>query len=104
MALYLKCLLKTLTGFDCPFCGAQRAFVALLHGDISSIWYYNPYLFVISPYLILVTLAIFKVIPPDSRLRKFLYSKWTILTAGLVTISWWIFRNTGYYLDLTTVL
>ena len=99
MTLHLKCLLKMLTGYDCPFCGAQRAFAALLQGDISSVWNYNPYLVVISPYLVMVILAVVKVIPPGSRLQRFLYSKWTILVAGLTTIAWWIFRNTGYYID-----
>ena len=99
MALHLKCLLKTLTGYDCPFCGAQRAFDALIHGDISGIWHYNPFLVVISQYLILVILTVLKVIPPGSRLHEVLYSRWTILAAGLATVAWWIFRNTGYYLD-----
>ena len=99
MTLYLKCLLKTLTGYDCPFCGTQRACDALFHGDISGFWHYNPFLVIMSPYLILVLLAVLKIIPPGSRLQKVLYSRWTILAAGLATIAWWIFRNTGYYLD-----
>ena len=98
MHLYLKCLLKMLTGYDCPFCGAQRAFVALLHGDISAVWVYNPFLVIISPYLIMVVLAIFKIIPHGSRLQKFLYDKWTIIAAGILTVAWWIFRNTEFYL------
>ena len=30
----LPCGIKALTGFDCPGCGMQRAFVALLRGDL----------------------------------------------------------------------
>jgi hypothetical protein len=30
----LPCGIKTLTGFDCPGCGMQRAFIALLRGDL----------------------------------------------------------------------
>jgi len=30
---FLPCPFKTLTGFDCPGCGFQRSFVALLKGN-----------------------------------------------------------------------
>ena len=100
MDFQLKCLLKLLTGFDCPFCGAQRAFHALLHGDISGIWHYNPYLVIISPYIIMVMLTIFGAIPRGSKIQKFLYHRLTIITAGILTITWWIFRNTEFYLRL----
>lgn len=99
MSFHLKCLLKMLTGYDCPFCGAQRAFYALIHGDISGMWHYNPYLIVISPYLMMVILAVIGVIPAESRLKKFLYNRYTIIAAGLLTVAWWIFRNTGFYLN-----
>ena len=46
----------------------------------------------------MVVLAIFKIIPPGSRLQKFLYDKWTIIAAGILTVAWWIFRNTEFYL------
>ena len=35
-----KCLLKTVTGYDCPGCGAQRALHALLHGRIADAWHF----------------------------------------------------------------
>ncbi|CAN5811730.1 hypothetical protein BH11BAC7_BH11BAC7_30240 [soil metagenome] len=31
----LACPYKSLTGIDCPGCGMQRAFIALLRGDLS---------------------------------------------------------------------
>lgn len=96
----LKCILKLLTGFDCPFCGAQRAFDALIHGDIPAVWYYNPFLVTISPYLLMVILAVFKIIPPGSRLQKLLYHRYVIIAAGILTVAWWIFRNTAFYLSL----
>lgn len=92
----LKCLLKLLTGYDCPFCGAQRAVQSLLQGDVSSAFHYNPFLFIIAPYLIMVLLCAAGIIRDDTRLRKFLYHKATIACAAVLTIFWWIFRNTGY--------
>ena len=89
----LKCIFKALTGYDCPFCGAQRSVWALFHGDIQEAFLYNPYIYIISPYLILLLLCSTKVIPRESKLCKVLYSKWNIALAACISISWWIFRN-----------
>lgn len=97
MDIKLKCLLKALTGYDCPFCGAQRAFEALLHGDILSFFWYNPYLVVISPYLILVLLAACRIIPKGGRLQKFLYNRYVIIFFDILTIGWWILRNIKFH-------
>ena len=32
------CAFKYLTGYDCPGCGSQRAFHALLHGRVAEAW------------------------------------------------------------------
>lgn len=98
--LHLRCLLKMLTGYDCPFCGAQRAFDALLQGDIYSIWHDNPFLVIVSPYLAIVVLNLLKIIPSDCRLMRFLYNRWVIVALGMLTVGWWIFRNTEMYRSL----
>jgi len=36
------CGIKQLTGFDCPGCGMQRAFIALLKGDLPASFAANP--------------------------------------------------------------
>ena len=38
----LACPFKRLTGFDCPGCGFQRSFIALLQGDIGQSFHYYP--------------------------------------------------------------
>jgi len=35
------CSIKTLVGIDCPGCGMQRAFVALLKGDLKESLHHN---------------------------------------------------------------
>lgn len=42
------CPFKLLTGMDCPTCGTTRGVAALLNGDISSAWSYNPLSFVVA--------------------------------------------------------
>jgi len=36
-----KCIFKTLTGYDCPGCGTQRALHAFLHGEFLKAIKYN---------------------------------------------------------------
>lgn len=36
------CMLRRTWGLDCPGCGLTRCFIALVHGDFSSAWSYNP--------------------------------------------------------------
>lgn len=35
------CVFRSLTGLDCPGCGLQRAFIALLRGDIVASFEHN---------------------------------------------------------------
>lgn len=50
--MMLPCPFHQLTGFDCPFCGAQRGIVALLHGDFQTWWQLNPVLWCLMPYFV----------------------------------------------------
>jgi hypothetical protein len=38
----LSCSVKEATGFDCPGCGMQRAFIALFRGDLTGSLALNP--------------------------------------------------------------
>lgn len=44
-----KCIFKMVTGWDCPGCGSQRAFHAILHGNIAAAWHFNPFVFFAVP-------------------------------------------------------
>ncbi len=41
----LPCLIKLMTGFECPSCGITRMAVALLHLDFKAAFHYNPFVF-----------------------------------------------------------
>lgn len=41
--LGVPCAFRAITGWDCPFCGGTRMGAALLHGDVSSAWAFNPF-------------------------------------------------------------
>jgi hypothetical protein len=42
----LGCPFRTVTGWDCPFCGGTRLGSALLHGDVVGAFWFNPVVFV----------------------------------------------------------
>jgi hypothetical protein len=46
---YPRCLLKAMTGIDCPGCGGTRAMYSLLHGDIAGAADHNILVFAIVP-------------------------------------------------------
>lgn len=50
------CPFKNLTGFYCPGCGGQRAFHAILHGNITEAFHNNLLIFIIIP------IALYKII------------------------------------------
>jgi hypothetical protein len=47
--LGIPCPLHTLTGLDCPFCGATRMAAALLEGDLNAAWHFNAAVLILGP-------------------------------------------------------
>jgi hypothetical protein len=52
---YPRCLLYTLTGWQCPGCGGLRAAHHLLHGRLALAFQYNPLLVGLAPLLTALT-------------------------------------------------
>lgn len=84
-----KCILHTLTGLDCPGCGAQRMFHALLHGDFAAAWEANPFLLCCLPLLVM---GIWADLRPG-LFRRITYSQWFIWGFAGAVILWGILRN-----------
>jgi hypothetical protein len=97
-----RCIIKSITGYDCPFCGAQRALSHLMHGEFRNAFLANPFLFIISPYLLTVVLCIFQIFPDGSHIKRFAYNKYTIISFGALTILWGILRNTDFIKNILT--
>lgn len=90
--LFPRCMFLTLTGFQCPGCGSQRAIHALLHGDIPAAWHYNALLLAELP-LVAVLVAMWICPGRWPRLEKALYSRGFILALLTVIIIWTVYRN-----------
>lgn len=91
-AMFPRCPVKTLTGWDCPGCGSQRAVHDLFHGNILQAWSHNAMLIISIPVLIL--LFIINLWPTKwPQIHATLNSRtatWTTLT---IIILWTIARN-----------
>ncbi|WP_460679796.1 DUF2752 domain-containing protein [Mucilaginibacter koreensis] len=81
----LPCPIKYLTGIDCPGCGFQRSFVALLHGNFHQSFLFYP---ATLPLLTVTVYTIadnrFKLDTANNSIKKCVY----ILTASLIWISY----------------
>ncbi len=88
-----KCMLKLITGYDCPSCGAQRALHAALHGHFAEAIHYNLFLLVGMPYLTAAVIASAgKGRVSEWVNRRLLSPVMLWIYIGLYMI-WWIVRN-----------
>lgn len=84
-----KCLFHSITGLDCPGCGAQRMTHALLHGDFSAAWHSNALLLCMIP---IIPFGIWADLRPG-RVRDIFYNPWTAWTLTALIVLWGVFRN-----------
>lgn len=91
-ALFPKCAFHTLTGWQCPGCGSQRAIHAMLHGDFATVFRFNAMMVAALPIMLILCVGeCLRIRYP--RLYMRLNSKWMIWSAFAVVTGWWIFRN-----------
>lgn len=90
---YPKCFFYQMTGLQCPSCGTQRAFHAILHGDFTKAFTYNPFLFLVLPYILGL---IWSKLSKGKWTRK-IYIKLShpavVYTYVVFYFLWWIIRN-----------
>lgn len=89
-----KCVFHTLTGWDCPGCGSQRAAHHLLHLEIKKAFLSNPLLMIGFPYIIIaVYFEYFGGKERFPKTRKILFGKNAITIIFILIILFWIGRN-----------
>ena len=87
-----KCMFRTITGWDCPGCGSQRALHALLHGHIAEAWSFNPFVFIAVPvgmYYAVVEAGRARW----PRLHAASVNSWVILCLGAAVVLYTVLRN-----------
>lgn len=88
-----KCMVKTLTGLDCPSCGAQRAFHAALHGHFAEALRYNFFLLVGLPYLVAAVVASAGSGKVSQWVRSHLLCPPMLWLYVALYVAWMIIRN-----------
>lgn len=89
-----KCPFKMLTGLDCPSCGSQRAFHAVLHGQFEAAFLLNPYIFLVFPYLLLLLYTYLSDSTLAQRISPVIQHRMMLYGYILLYLAWWILRNT----------
>lgn len=99
-AFFLKCPLKTISGYECAGCGVQRAFHSLLHLRLLEAFKLNP-LFVISiPTVVLLWVVYFSTDEKfQLRMGGFLKSSTFVLVVLIIVFVFSFLKNTEIYKD-----
>ena len=95
-ALFPKCPVYTLTGYQCPGCGSQRAFHNLFHGNIITAFMYNPLMVLLVPYASLGIYIEYIANRTNShiiRLRDIFFGKWAVLVLAIFILLYSVLRN-----------
>ena len=87
-----RCVFLSLTGWQCPGCGSQRAIHSLLHGDLASAWHYNAALLVALPVLGVYLVGELKRTTWPNYYRAISHTIVIYIILGAL-IAWWIGRN-----------
>ena len=104
-SFFLKCPLKTITGYECAGCGVQRAFHSLLHFRFLEAFKFNP-LFVISiPFLLMLVFINFSKNPKlKVGVDRFIINKMFVFVVLIIVFVFSLLKNTDFYKDFITHL
>lgn len=92
-SFYPRCPLYTLTGWQCPGCGATRALYSLLHGHLASAWAYNQLFVALLPLIVLVALLQFAHVMWRGRWYAVQVKPAFVYAGVVVLLSFGVIRN-----------
>lgn len=98
-----KCIVRQLTGYDCPSCGIQRAIHSLLHLDVERAFWLNPFIFVVAPYIVLLILTTLCKGEVFCRMRRYVQRRVVVYSYIALYFIWWVVRNTDWWHSLAVV-
>ena len=93
-SFFPSCPFKSLTGFDCPGCGSQRAIHEILHLNFKKAFEYNALLVLSIPYLLLLMVFNFESVKQRfPKLERILFGWKSVWIITIIVILFFIFRN-----------
>jgi hypothetical protein len=96
-SLYPRCILHSLTGLNCPGCGATRAVHALLHGDLCQALAYNALFILLLPLFLALAVRVWWAALRARRVTGPRMPRSALRALLAVVIAFGILRNVGYY-------
>jgi len=91
---YPKCIFYSITGFDCPGCGSQRAASALLHGRIMDALDYNILFVLLIPFVFYSAFVFsWNVFTRKKITQNIFYSPVFVKTILFLVLVFWVSRN-----------
>ncbi|WP_051230552.1 DUF2752 domain-containing protein [Epilithonimonas caeni] len=98
-SFFLKCPLKTITGYECAGCGVQRAFHSLLHFRFLEAFKYNPLLVISISVLVFVLLINFAKRYYNLKITRdnYIFNKKSIILILIIVFVFSLLRNSDYY-------
>lgn len=94
-SLFPKCIFHSLTGYHCPGCGTQRAFHAIIHGNIVSALSYNLLFVLLLP--VIIYFLLYFIINNKRSKAPFIYKKYFAYFILSIVLAFWVLRNLPFY-------
>jgi hypothetical protein len=96
--IFPPCIFYLVTGLYCPGCGSQRAFSALLHGDIWQAFNYNALFMLCLPLIIYSAVAgVLNIYREKQTGQQLFYSSLFVKISLAAIIVFWIVRNIPFH-------
>ncbi len=97
---FISCPFKSITGYDCPGCGSQRAIYQLLYFHFKKAFFLNPLLLIIGGYLMFVLIIKTPIFNKKFyKLQTSMLGSKMIIFLILLVLVFFIIRNTNWYLE-----
>jgi len=93
----IPCVIRLATDAYCPGCGVSRMCVSLLSGDIESAVRYNLLLMVLSPFILFFAVRYCVDYIKNGKREMDMLEKISAIIAFVLTMAFWIMRNTEVF-------
>lgn len=89
----IPCIIKSITGLNCPTCGITRQIICILHLDFKNAREYNYVLFYMYPFIIFLVLYILYRYIRYSKFKFNLFEIIYLIVMCFILLIWFVYRN-----------
>jgi len=89
----IPCIVKSITGLNCPTCGITRQIISILNFDFKNAREYNYVLFYMYPFIIFLVIYIIYRYIRYSKVKFNLFEVIYLIVICFIFLIWFIYRN-----------